>query len=61
MSKKADDTVFNAAKKKLGEAIEACPATEVDKLVKLMETLAKLKIAESKGPKDGDDWGAGLK
>jgi hypothetical protein len=61
LTKKADDTVFAAAKKKLGEAIEKCDATDVDKLVKLMETLAKLKVAESKGAKDGDEWGAGLK
>lgn len=55
---KADDKVFIKAKEKIGKAIDALPDSDVTNLVKLCETLAKMKVAESKG-KD-DDWGGGL-
>lgn len=61
MSKAKSDPVFDKAKAKIGEAIDACKPEELDKIIKLCDTLAKMKIAESKGKADPDDWGSGLK
>ena len=61
MSKAKPDPHFESAKAKLAQAIDKCDPGEIDKIVKLCETLAKMKTAESKGKADPDDWGAGLR
>lgn len=60
MSRAKDDPVFKKAKEKLGQAIEQCDAADVDKLIRLCDTLSKMKVAESKGKADPEDWGTGL-
>jgi hypothetical protein len=55
---KTDDSVFESAKKKLGEAIEACKPEDVVNLVRLCETLSKMKAVELKA--DEGDYGEKL-
>lgn len=55
------DPVYARAKKKLGEAIDACAHDTpegVDRLLKLAKQLTEMKEVELKAA-DGD-WGAGL-
>jgi hypothetical protein len=53
-----DDEVFNNAKKKINDAINACEAKDVSSLVSLVNTLTKMKMVELK--LSDDEWGAGL-
>jgi hypothetical protein len=53
-----DDEVFNNAKKKLNDAINALDAKDVTSLTSLVNTLVKMKAVELKMSED--DWGAGL-